>query len=604
METVKTIVSERTAQAPYTGEIEERIRICREKKGTILDLSGIGIDRIPEEVKTLKNLCYLNVCENNLTEVPDFIGSFSRLQYLNLSFNRIKALPETIGELWALKTLDVRSNNISALPEAIGRIGALEFLDLSYNKLSALPQAIENLSALERCEIRGNSLCYVPEKIALLAKPQQLNLLGHIEKIVDTLDRTGFSAASLANMRQHSEYLAQKLHITPLQGVLFSGILCAENGMSLEGFARSAECSKIRILQYTEDFNALRNKGLIRRGKNDFENTIFYKVPKEIREFLFKDEEYLPPPETRGNLTLDELFVHLWKLFNRRVGKKEISYGELGMELKTLLDENSHLSFVKKIENYSLSSDDLIMLLRFCSYLVNLDASEMDFNELEAVYDGSSNFFFLRKELIRGNHVLLVKGLIENAQGDGFRNAESFRLTEKAKRELLAEVKLSSILKEKDITAAAKIQEKTLFYNDREAEQVRRVTSLLGKDSLREVQERLAEGGMRTGFACLFWGPPGTGKTETVYQIARRTGRDIMMVDIAQTKSMWFGESEKIIKEIFSRYRSCVEESGLTPILLINEADAVISKRRNLTSNRNGPGQTENAIQNIILQEM
>jgi len=31
---------------------------------------------------------------------------------------------------------------------------------------------------------------------------------------------------------------------------------------------------------------------------------------------------------------------------------------------------------------------------------------------------------------------------------------------------------------------------------------------------------------MRKGFACLFSGTPGTGKTETAYQIARETGRN------------------------------------------------------------------------------
>jgi SpoVK/Ycf46/Vps4 family AAA+-type ATPase len=107
---------------------------------------------------------------------------------------------------------------------------------------------------------------------------------------------------------------------------------------------------------------------------------------------------------------------------------------------------------------------------------------------------------------------------------------------------------------------------------------------------------------MRGGFCCLLSGPPGTGKTETVYQLARETGRDLIMVDISQTKSMWFGESEKRIKSIFDKYRSCVENDDITPILLFNEADAVLGKRKD--TGMGGPAQTENAIQNIILQEL
>jgi SpoVK/Ycf46/Vps4 family AAA+-type ATPase len=107
---------------------------------------------------------------------------------------------------------------------------------------------------------------------------------------------------------------------------------------------------------------------------------------------------------------------------------------------------------------------------------------------------------------------------------------------------------------------------------------------------------------MRKGFAALFYGAPGTGKTETVYQIARKTGRDIMMVDISDTKSCWFGASEKKIKEVFDKYRAFVKKCETAPILLFNEADAVIGKRKDSTSGN--VAQTENAIQNIILQEM
>lgn len=85
-------------------------------------------------------------------------------------------------------------------------------------------------------------------------------------------------------------------------------------------------------------------------------------------------------------------------------------------------------------------------------------------------------------------------------------------------------------------------------------------------------------------------------------QIAKATGRAIMHVDISATKTCWFGESEKLIKKVFTDYRHLCEKSKTKPILLFNEADAVFSKRKDVGSG--SVAQTENAIQNIILEEM
>ena len=117
-----------------------------------------------------------------------------------------------------------------------------------------------------------------------------------------------------------------------------------------------------------------------------------------------------------------------------------------------------------------------------------------------------------------------------------------------------------------------------------------------------KIQERMKEKGFRNGFACLFYGSPGTGKTETVYQLARKTGRSIMVVDVPRIKSKWVGESEKNIKALFDRYREQVKRAKLTPILLFNEADAIIGIRKNGASS--AVDKMENSIQNIILQEM
>ena len=65
---------------------------------------------------------------------------------------------------------------------------------------------------------------------------------------------------------------------------------------------------------------------------------------------------------------------------------------------------------------------------------------------------------------------------------------------------------------------------------------------------------------------------------------------------------MWVGESEKNVKALFDRYRSLCSQSERTPILLFNEADALLG-RRNEQAVR-AVDKMENALQNIILQEM
>ena len=178
-------------------------------------------------------------------------------------------------------------------------------------------------------------------------------------------------------------------------------------------------------------------------------------------------------------------------------------------------------------------------------------------------------------------------------------------MTEKAKNELLADYsELMTVKTIREMIDPCTITEKRLFYPDKTARNVQELSALLQPENWQQVRENLTKSGMRTGFACLFSGAPGTGKTETARQVAKATGRGIIQVDIADIKSKWFGESEKQIKALFNRYRAAVKSIDITPILLFNEADAVISKRQELGTERNAVGQTENAIQNIILQEI
>jgi SpoVK/Ycf46/Vps4 family AAA+-type ATPase len=154
--------------------------------------------------------------------------------------------------------------------------------------------------------------------------------------------------------------------------------------------------------------------------------------------------------------------------------------------------------------------------------------------------------------------------------------------------------------KRSDIILSSDIIPKKLFFNKKEEEQMAFLTDLLKPDSYHSVCTRMKEMGLRTGFTILLYGEPGTGKTESCFQIAKQSGgRSIFKVEISATKSKWFGDSEKLIKGIFDCYAKMVETYDLTPILLLNECDAILGKRQ--VGGHSAVSQTENAMQNLLL---
>ena len=199
---------------------------------------------------------------------------------------------------------------------------------------------------------------------------------------------------------------------------------------------------------------------------------------------------------------------------------------------------------------------------------------------------------------------MIIHNLIENTTDDFWKDRNYYCLTKYAKNHFLKEFNLEEEVTslDKNLVSHQNIPAKELFYNTNEEKQIKNIHRLLSPDTFPQVQERLSERGMRKGLTMLFYGEAGTGKTETALQMAKRSGRNIMKVDISQTKSCWFGESEKLIREIFEHYRKILSTETTTPILLFNEADAVIAKRKTL------PLlpllKRKNTMQNILLQEL
>lgn len=74
----------------------------------------------------------------------------------------------------------------------------------------------------------------------------------------------------------------------------------------------------------------------------------------------------------------------------------------------------------------------------------------------------------------------------------------------------------------------------------------------------------------------LFYGAPGTGKTESAYQIARLLDRDILTVNLEELIDSKLGETSKNVRKLFNEISHLVYDRS---IVIIDELDALVMNR-------------------------
>ncbi|MDR1400529.1 MAG: AAA family ATPase [Treponema sp.] len=591
-------------------EARERIKRCLDEFTMALDLADLGLEHVPLELRKLSHISALDLSDNKIRTLPAFLSEFTMLENFDLSRNHFSTLPEVIGSLGSLKVLNLRGNELSSLPEFIEQLSQLEQLDCSRNKLTTAPEMLSKLPALKNLNLSRNNLKTLPEAVRRLSGLGEPSLVQHIEKLVELSRVAGLHDDFFDHAKDHIKVVSRFFHLSPVQSVLYSHFLVRyeDQHITTMDLSSSLNCeSNLGILPWLPEFNELEKKKLLYCRRDD--GLLSFRVPEGVIEAIRQGNEY--KPAHYEGVSIHEFFEALGELFCRR-GNNELSWNDLASGIHTLLEQNPQLVFSQKMLAYGLDTDSEVLLLYFCHLLGNQDNDHIWLSPLDnEVYDQKHKTLFrqTRQQFENGTHVLMQmnlieKRLIEEEHDDFFDDRESFCLTDKAKIELLEELQIKPRKVKTDFIAASSITQKALFFNERETEQIKRLSALLQGNNYQAVRVRLAETGQRGGIVCLFSGASGTGKTETVYQLARKTGRDLLTMNIAEMRSKWVGESEKLTKALFDKYRDAVKNTVVTPILLVNEADAIFSKRFSLNEDSRSVDQMANTVQNIILQEM
>ena len=430
------------------------------------------------------------------------------------------------------------------------------------------------------------------------AKPK--SILESFEYIVELAEDSNLDNDFFEKAAKHIKYASRKLKLAPMQVVLLAMFVdrSEDSRIMISDIAKYTGCRTTKILRLSDDIDTLERQRYLRASRS--RNSLSYRVPGAVLKSLRKNQPYIyeeePIPDTQT------FFDRFDRLMNEK-NDDELTHDSLKELTMEMLDEIKGTIFATELRRCGFGDEDTLLFIFMAHLFVENNDDNIGFHDIDDLFDNDEIPSWVKREFRSRESELFEKELIENVNEDGMARSDAFKLTEKAKEQFLCELNLNKIGRsDRNLIKVGTLAEKDLIYNETERGQITELSSILSENRFNEVQKRLRSAGMRPGFCCIFYGAPGTGKTETVYQLARRTGRDIMRVDVDKIKSCWVGESEKNIKALFDRYRNICKNSELAPILLFNEADAVLGVRMEGASR--AVDKMENSIQNIILQEM
>ena len=435
---------------------------------------------------------------------------------------------------------------------------------------------------------------------------ETMSLSACLNRIRIKVEQDNYTDTTVDELKADFEYVQQKMGLCPEEATILSCVLENTHGFHScddEDIAKFMGCTNIEFIGFRKHLDSLAHKRIVRSTKA--RGNMAYIILKEASQAIIEDKEF--SEKNFAGLTTEEMFSQMRKVF-RAFRDDEITHDMLIQDLNMLVDVNPQNDFSQKVLDCGIrkfSETEQRIFYYLCHRYVSFGDKWMDFCHLSDFIseEEDSQKFFRR---FQAEKMQAQKaGLICFGGEDGLMDKGSGGLVEKIRNTFFTEVDLFSEERtegHKDLMDHDNIVAKELFYNASEQEQVERLSSLLEDEHFKGIQARLEEMGMRKGFNVILYGGPGTGKTETTLQLAKKTGRDIFYIDMSKLKSKWVGDSEKNVKAVFNIYRNICNTKDIKPILFFNEADAIFGKR--MENVESSAAQMLNSLQNIILHEM
>ena len=340
--------------------------------------------------------------------------------------------------------------------------------------------------------------------------------------------------------------------------------------------------------------------------KERYEGIHIFSIESAISEAI--DNGDLDTISNVGPIGLDAVLEYFRKklLDHDHLGKAEVK-----QYVEDIVEKNAQLNVIKYCNRKYFTETllDAYVCLAVCVKSV-YDNDAFNFSYMDNYINMGKNYIqYMRREILTESWAPIAEGLIENAGGGMVDFNPELKLTPKGFDYFLKELdpEMLQFLRSRlgkvnvPMMQPKDIQKVDLYFNPDFAKRIDRMSTILMPQKFAEFQASFPKNAKMKGLTMLFHGGPGSGKTETVLQLCRKTKRPLMKIEVTDFQSKWVGESERKLKQIFTDYKTACERMEVAPILFLNECDQIIGKRVGI---RNSVDQMNNALQNILLEQL
>ena len=416
-----------------------------------------------------------------------------------------------------------------------------------------------------------------------------------------------------SRLERAKEFISFHFGITSQQAIFLTVIFIITNDVendfgnnneaNFRQIARKLNIVTTEMFRYIREFDNLIERGILITDDEINKTRQSLKLSTKVNDSILLNTPYSEDQNEEFHFGLSDYLKkqkeHIVKCSrrsfpaNRLLEYAEANYNKL----------SSEFPIMKFINELNISTQEKILFFETCGSTTSDDGKIKVLEMADIIFHNIRDKKQFLRNLSSGESLLVKEDLLDIESGEFLSDLEVSLSAKALDMYLGDEVELYSKKKrDNNVTDAEDITPRQLYFSRESEEELSEFESMLTQDNFPLLQKKLKEGGMSVGLSTMLYGGPGTGKTESVMQIARKTKRKIVRVDIASVKSMWLGESEKLIKRVFVNYNALVKREKICPILLFNEADAIFIKRK--SGELRGAENAMNAMQNIILEEM